>query len=279
MAQIFMRFPEGKQRALTFSYDDGVEQDRKLIKILCDNGFKVTVNINSGLYAEEGYVYPEGQIHRRMSASQVKELYTRDGIEVAVHGATHPWLAHLPVAMCTKELLSDRENLEEQFGTIVRGMAYPYGNYDDMVVNCMESVGIVYSRTVNSTHDFDLPSDWMRLNPTCHHDDPQLMELADRFLNDNSGRPRLFYLWGHSYEFEANNNWKVIEDFVNHMKAHQDEMWCATNIEVYDYQKAFEQLQFSVDGNIVHNPTATKLWFTKDWELFSIEPGETKKLK
>ena len=279
MAQIFMRFPEGKQRALTFSYDDGVEQDRKLIKILCDNGFKVTVNINSGLYAEEGYVYPEGQIHRRMSASQVKELYTRDGIEVAVHGAIHPWLTHLPVAMCTKELLSDRENLEEQFGTIVRGMAYPYGNYDDMVVNCMESVGIVYSRTVNSTHDFDLPADWMRLNPTCHHDDPQLMELADRFLNDNSGRPRLFYLWGHSYEFEANNNWKVIEDFVDHMKAHQDEMWCATNIEVYDYQKAFEQLQFSVDGNIVHNPTATKLWFTKDWELFRIEPGETKKLK
>lgn len=39
MAQIFMRFPEGKQRAITFSYDDGVEQDRKLVKLFCDNGF------------------------------------------------------------------------------------------------------------------------------------------------------------------------------------------------------------------------------------------------
>ena len=278
MAQIFMRFPEGKQRALTFSYDDGVEQDRKLIKILCDNGFKVTVNINSGLYAEEGYVYPKGQIHRRMSASQVKELYTRDGIEVAVHGVTHPWLTHLPNAMCTKELLSDRENLEKQFGTIIRGMAYPYGNYDDMVVKCMESVGIVYSRTVNSTHNFDLPADWMRLNPTCHHDDPKLMDLAERFFNEKSGRPLLFYLWGHSYEFEANDNWKVIENFVDYMKANRDEMWCATNIEVYDYQKAFEQLHFSVDGSIVYNPTATKLWFTKDGDLISVEPGETKKI-
>ena len=278
MAQIFMRFPEGKQRAITFSYDDGVEQDRKLVKLFCDNGFKVTVNINSGLYAEEGYVYPAGQIHRRMSASEVKKLYTNDNVEVAVHGEKHPWFTYMPMAMCTKDLLTDRENLEKQFGTIIRGMAYPYGNYDDNVVKCMESVGIVYSRTVNSTHDFEMPADWMRLNPTCHHDDPKLMELTDRFLNDKSGRPRLFYLWGHSYEFEANDNWNVIEDFVKYMKEHQEEMWCATNIEIYDYQKAFEQLQFSVDGSIVHNPTATKLWFTKDGELISVEPGETKKL-
>ena len=86
MAQVFMRFPGGKQRALTFSYDDGVEQDVRLIEIFRKYGLKATFNLNSGLYAPEGTVYPEGQVHRRMTESQVSELYRGDDIEVAVHG-------------------------------------------------------------------------------------------------------------------------------------------------------------------------------------------------
>ena len=96
MAQVFMRFPGGKQRALTFSYDDGVEQDVRLIEIFRKYGLKATFNLNSGLYAPEGTVYPEGQVHRRMTESQVSELYRGDDIEVAVHGYTHPWLDHMP---------------------------------------------------------------------------------------------------------------------------------------------------------------------------------------
>ena len=35
--------------------------------------------------------------------------------------------------MCTKDLMDDREKLEEQFHTIVRGMAYPFGTYDEIL--------------------------------------------------------------------------------------------------------------------------------------------------
>ena len=66
MADVFMRFPGGKSKALTLSYDDAVEQDIRLIEIMKANGLKGTFNINTGLYAEEGKVYPEGQIHRRV---------------------------------------------------------------------------------------------------------------------------------------------------------------------------------------------------------------------
>ena len=40
MAQLFMRFPGGVQRALTLSYDDGVEQDARLIEIMKKYGLK-----------------------------------------------------------------------------------------------------------------------------------------------------------------------------------------------------------------------------------------------
>ncbi len=279
MAQVFMRFPGGKLKALTFSYDDGVEQDVRLIEIFKKYGLRATFNLNSGVYAPEGTVYPEGQIHRRMSESQVSELYRQDGIEVAVHGSTHPWLDHMPVNMCTKDLFDDRCKLEEQFGTLVRGMAYPFGTYSDDVVACMRSVGIVYSRTVQSTHDFNMPGDWMRLPATCHHNDPKLMELAHRFLEESSwGRPWMFYLWGHSYEFEEHNNWEVIEEFAKLMSG-RDDIWYATNIEIYDYQDAFKRLLFSMDGSMVKNPTAYELWFFLNGKEYSVKPGETKKIE
>ena len=41
-------------KALTFSYDDGVTQDKRLIKILNKYGLKCTFNINSGLFGVGG---------------------------------------------------------------------------------------------------------------------------------------------------------------------------------------------------------------------------------
>jgi len=279
MAQIYMRFPGGKEKSLTFSYDDGVEQDVRLIELFQKYGMRATFNLNSGCYAEEGHVYPEGQVHRRMSESQVSELYKKDGIEVAVHGFTHPWLEQLPKNICTKELYDDRAKLEKQFGKIVRGMAYPFGTFNDSVVECMRNVGIVYSRTVQSTHDFYMPDDWMRLPATCHHNDPELMDLAKRFVEGNAwGRPMMFYLWGHSYEFEGCDNWNVIEEFVEYM-ANRDEIWYATNIEIYDYHMAFKQLVFSMDADIVYNPTAYEIWFALNEKIYSVKPGETLKIE
>lgn len=67
----FMRFPEGRLKAVTLSYDDGMDQDIRLIEIMKKNGLKGTFNLNSGLYAPEGTVYPKEQIWvRRMSRSQ-----------------------------------------------------------------------------------------------------------------------------------------------------------------------------------------------------------------
>ena len=119
MANLFMRFPEGKVKALTLSYDDGVEQDVRLIEIMKKYGLKGTFNINSGLYAPEGTVYPEGTIHRRMTKSQALALYKNSGMEIAVHGLTHPFLEQLPKEMCTYEVLKDRINLEKEYEVLL----------------------------------------------------------------------------------------------------------------------------------------------------------------
>ncbi len=275
MSKIYLRFPGGKGKALTLSYDDGVEQDIRLLEIMKQYGLKGTFNLNSGLYAKEGTIYPQGQIHRRMSEKQIMEHFNDSGQEIAVHSLTHPFLDQLSPDMLVKEIVEDRENLERQFDTIIRGMAYPYGIYNDTIVTALQLCGIVYARTVVATHDFRMPQDWMRLTATCHHLVPELMDLAKRFVEDKVDKdPYLFYLWGHSYEFEADNNWHVIDDFSNYI-GNRDDIWYATNMEIYEYVSAYQQLIFSANEKLIRNPTNTTIWLSIEGNITQIMAGST----
>lgn len=270
---IYMRFPKGLKKAVTLSYDDGVEQDFKLVSLLKKYHMKGTFNIDGGCLAKEGTVYQEGQIHRRMSLSQCLDCYDLTVCEIAAHTDTHPRITTLPSAMMMNQVIEDRKKLESMFGHIVKGMAYPYGMYNDTLVEVLRLAGICYCRTVRQTHEFSVPTDWLRLHPTCHHDDAMLFELAEHFLSDEVMlEPQMFYLWGHSYEFEQNDNWDVIEKFLQQMSGRED-IWYATNIEIYEYTRAFKMLEFSVDGKQIHNPSAMDLWLEIDGELISIPAG------
>ena len=278
MTEKFLRFPDGKLKALTLSYDDGVEQDIRLVELLDKYGVKCTFNLNSGLFAKEGTVYPEGRVHRRMTLRMAQKLFENGNHEVAVHAYSHPFLEKLPEPNVMWEIINDRKFLEEKFGTIVRGMAYPFGTYNDTVVEILNKAGIVYSRTTKSTEDFSISDDWLRLPATCHHNNPKLMTLAERFTTETPEKsPWLFYLWGHSYEFEGDKNWFVIEEFLEKVSG-KDDVWYATNIEIFDYITAYNSLQFSIDGKTVHNPSATDVWFYCDFKEYCIKSGETIKL-
>ena len=44
---VLIRWPQGKLKALTLSYDDGRDHDRKMIEILDKAGIKCTFNLNN----------------------------------------------------------------------------------------------------------------------------------------------------------------------------------------------------------------------------------------
>ena len=265
---LLMRYPGGKAKAVTLSYDDGITQDIKLMQIMKKHGIKGTFNINGGLFPDKASDVG------KMSAAQVKKLYSDSGNEVALHCYSHAHLEDLSYDMIRAEIMKDRLAIEKIFGTIVRGMAYPYGAYNDEIVSAAKSCGIVYSRTVKSTHSFNLPENWLTLHPTCHHEDEKLMELAKQFVELKSWRgPQMFYLWGHSYEFNDNNNWNIIEEFTDFM-ADRDDIWYATNMEIYNAVKAYESLIYSADGTRIENPTLRDVWICTYDEVKKIPSGE-----
>lgn len=273
---VYLRFPGGKARCLTLSYDDGVQQDAQLCKLMESYGIAGTFNINTGKYVSDDHVFAPGQIHRIFTQEQASALYSRsDLFEVATHSYTHPYLQNLPPVQITNQILRDRLAIESQFDCICRGHAYPFGTYSPQVMDCLRACGIVYARTIQSTRKFSLPDDFLQWHPTCHHADPQLMALAEKFLEEPCVKqPRLFYLWGHTFEFEEDDNWHVIENFFKRVAGRED-VWYATNIQIYDYVQAFRQLIWNANADRIHNPTATDLWIKLGAQTHCIKSGQT----
>ena len=274
MKQMNMLFPEGRTHALALSYDDGVEQDLYLIEMLRDYGVKCTFNLNSGCFAPEGTVYPVGKLHRRMSRSQCLAAYDSPLIEVACHTATHAVLPGLPGSVAAAEVLYDRLLLETLFDRPVRGLAYPCSRFSEDVKQLLRLQGICYARGGDSTHSFTLPEDDMAWMCTCRHRDPDLMMLADKFLEEKIryDGPLLFFMMGHTYEFEQEGNWDVMECFLKKMGGRPD-IWYATCQEIQDVKLAYRRLYFTADGKKAYNPSSLDVWLQVDGQSCVVPNG------
>lgn len=261
-------FPQGKRKALTFSYDDGQRFDRELVAIFNRFGMKGTFHLNSGCLSER-----EDDTDLFVRKSEVASLYA--GHEVAVHGVEHRNLPTLTKQQMVMEIEEDRKALEKLTGGFVQGMSYAFGSYSEEIINVIKPLGIKYSRTVNATNGFFPPVDFMAWHPTCHHDGP-LERLGEEFLKvPGYIELPVMYVWGHSFEFGNKGDYSVIEQFCEKMSGKED-IWYATNSEICEYIQATRSQEFSADGHIMKNPTAISVWITTPEGLVEVKPGESK---
>lgn len=272
-----MLFPGGKNKALTLSYDDGVVQDRRLVSLMNKHNVRGTFNIGSGIlgYKDTADFGKAPVDISKVEADEVKQLY--DGHEVAGHGLYHSSLVDVGTPAAVYEIIEDRRRLEELTGSCVRGFAYPFGAFNDEVKTILRLAGYEYARVVPSTGSFEIPYDFLEWKATCHHKDERLMELANTFCEKNSRfrRSQLFYLWGHSYEFDLDNNWNIIEEFLEYVAQFNDLIWYATNIEICDYINAYRALRYSSDGKFIFNLSAIPVWIEVYGNTYRLEGGAT----
>lgn len=277
----YLRFPKGRPKALTLSYDDGCPQDIRLADTLSQYGIKCTFNFNCD--AIKGA--------RALTREQVIEHMLNRGHEIAVHGEWHVANGTLRPIEGIREVLNCRLELEAKYDRIIRGMAYPdvgirrFSNgtvYSD-VKTYLTELDIAYCRTIGADNDgFEMPTDWHAWMPTAHHNNPAIDQYIDKFLALDfstdayiaARQPRLFYMWGHAFEFDSHDNWDLLTHICERLSG-KDDVWYATNIEICDYVRAYESLVYSADRHIIYNPTLHKIWFDIDKVLYSIEPGET----
>jgi len=231
----------GKMKAVTFSYDDGVTQDKKLIEIFDKYDLKATFNINSELLGQENCLIREGVKvnHTKNEADKIKEIYKNH--EIAAHTLTHPILTELPKDEIIRQVEEDRINLEKIAEKSVVGMAYPGGgvNFNEKVADVIrKNTKIKYARTTMLTYNFDIQEDLLVFKPTIYHHNnwDKMIELAKEFIELKTDTPKLFYIWGHSYEFDIHNDWNKFDEFCS-MISGKDDIFYGTNEEVFLKEK------------------------------------------
>lgn len=225
------------KKALTFSYDDGVTQDIRLIELLNKYGMKCTFNLNSELLGREDYLIREGVrvSHIKVEPSQVREVYA--GHEIAVHTLRHPNLADMDDdEEIVRQVEQDRENLSVLAGYEVVGMAYPGGgvNFTPHAAELIrQRTGVKYARTTVCNYGFERQDDLYQFQPTVYHimEPEKLFEVGRQFLELKPERQQILYVWGHSYEFDVRNAWEQFESFLE-MMAGRDDIFYGTNREV-----------------------------------------------
>ena len=196
---------------------------------------------------------------------------TYRGHEVSCHTVHHDYMNLIADDLKYREWLENRIALENYCGYRVQGGSYPYGIFSDEIIEAAKRAGIVYSRTTKSTGSFMIPEDFMRWHPSCHFKSESAMKLADTFVTrlDVGWVRSLFYIWGHSYEIASEEDWKYIEELCKKI-GNKDNVWYATNIEIYEYMNALKQLKFFADNSKVYNPTDQDLWISVDNECVKV---------
>ena len=273
--RIEMLFPEGKTKALILSFDDGMVADRRLVKLMNDFGLKGTFHLNSNRLDTKGY----------LTKGEIKNLFT--GHEVSVHSANHPGLTGMSKIDIVYEVVEDRKELEKLTGHTVRGMAYPFGSYDDLVVEAINGIGIEYARTVGDTYNFSIPKNFLIWHPSIHQfgkayfkpndTENDKKELASfyKLVGDfqKSDALALLDVWGHSWENDGDGDrWAEMENFFK-LVANRKDINYTTQIDLVDYINAYRNLKFSVDKKIVKNLSSVDVFFKIDGKTYKIPAG------
>jgi peptidoglycan-N-acetylglucosamine deacetylase len=213
-------------KKVTFSFDDGVTQDIRLIEMMNRYGVRSTFNLNFELLGRTGDISQNGitVTHNKVKPGDVKSIY--EGHEIASHTLAHPLLTELNDTEVIRQVETDRLRLSELAEYEIVGFAYPGGgvNYSAHAAEVIKNnTGVKYARTTKESHNFNVTTgdELYTLLPTARHRNiDALYPLFESFMKSDDDNA-LFCIWGHSYELDLDNAWDKFEEFLKFISSHK----------------------------------------------------------
>lgn len=246
-------FPDGKFKCLIMSFDDGPEQDIKLLEKLNKADIVGTFHLNSGRIGKKAeWLSSELKYNVHfVDETQVQTIYK--GHEISAHGFMHKGLKTDKDSLIQSEVSFDVSKLSDIIKstnhTKVEGLAYPFGAYNETTLKVLKSLNIKYARTVKSTFNYEIQTNnFLEFHPTVHI--PESVDYANYFINSNPKKMRVLNIWGHSYEFH--NNWKLADSLCT-ILGNKKDIWYAKTIEYVNYINTIKSLKYA--ENKVYNPS------------------------
>lgn len=269
-------FPGFTSKVFTMSFDDDCDTNGRMVELLKKYKLKATFNLNGNCFAKGERNGPFGVAKFNNTEEEALAMFDNEYCEVASHGYNHECHSKDPTSKAMLDIIHDRVKLEKMFGKIIRGHAVPFGKYTEATNEILKHAGFVYNRTGYLSYNFEMPKNWFEWNPTCSIVDGQSRDIARQFVAEQNpySDGKLFYALAHTYEFVEYFPWDKVEEFCS-IIAFKDDIWYATNIEIYDYVNAYRSLVFSADCKMAYNPTQIDVLIGTDWGKFTVEAGKT----
>lgn len=242
------------KKYVTLSFDDGLEQDKRIIEILKQYGLKATFNLNSGLFGQRRKIGRMGDYGifelpdedgfsakllkaapaHRIPEDEIGQVYA--GFEIAAHGHHHDDLKNLHGAELNTAIGVDLTKLQRITGEKVKGFVYAKGNHTREAEKYLREHGISYGRLARTNGSFTLPQNPLCFAPTAWLIEKQISQLIRKFQQaEATDQDLLLSLWGHGYEFDfgtENCNWTRFEKLCQELAMLDNVVFC-TNAEVF----------------------------------------------
>lgn len=130
---------EGGRAVLTF--DDGYDGVRThALPVLSERGFSATVFVVSGKIGGRNDWDGESPGEELLTAQGLREVHAK-GLEIGSHSESHRDLTKLPESELRAELSGSKSRLEDALGAPVTTFCYPYGAFDQRVVEAVKAAG------------------------------------------------------------------------------------------------------------------------------------------
>ena len=142
-------------RAVLITFDDGYQgAGLYAARELRDRGMKATFFVNPNLLgtALEGSPY--------LTAEEVKALASEPWFSIEAHTMSHPHLTQISAEELKIELEQSKAALENLTGHAVKAIAYPYGDYDQGVIDASTAAGYSIGFAVDDRGLFDRAARW-----------------------------------------------------------------------------------------------------------------------
>ncbi len=249
------------KKYFAWSFDDGLEQDKRIIQILKKYGMGATFHLNSGLFGDKTY---EGRIgnlgmtempaskyeakqrhflpyvpHFRIPEKELRDVY--QGFEIASHTVSHVNMGKCSEEERCRQVKQDVDTLSNLFHQQVTGFAFPYGAGAGKSRSALEKAGIQYARLATSKPTFRFPEDPLAMPLTCWHISKKAFQRIDQFLKMEPGDDDLFFLmFAHGYEFDfgtKESNWEKLERICQTVSGQPDVICCSIGEAFRQHEK------------------------------------------
>ncbi len=203
-------------------WDDGDVSDIRLCDLLRRHRATATFNLNAGLHRSERYHHwtHQGTEVWKLAWPELPSVY--QGFSIANHSLTHPRPTACDDPTLQREIVENRDRLEQHFAMSIHGFAYPFGDYDQRVKDAVRAAGHRYARTVFDG-TVDPLGDTMEARVSRHVLSADFWEEYERVR----ARDGVFWFWGHSYEMIDDAGWTFVEERIARISADPRAQWCA----------------------------------------------------